>query len=120
VRHVLKRGAPIVAFAPIDASGVIYGEYNHGTFRALAGLRAQGVIMDDHCHELKGPVDAPIVVLDPGSADAREPRDVLLPEFFDAEDEYGRVYPIDGLSVALRQRILAGHPIFRADAPRGR
>jgi hypothetical protein len=119
-RHVLKRGAPLLAFAPLDASGTIYCEYNHGSFRALGGVRAQGVVMDDHDHQLAGPVDAPLAVLGMALPDARDPQATLLPEFFDEEDDYGRIYPIDDLNVLLRARILAGQPVFRADAPRGK
>lgn len=43
-----------------------------------------------------------------------------MPEFFDEEDEYGRVYPIYDLNVILRDRILSGQPVFRTDAPRGK
>jgi hypothetical protein len=120
VRHILKRGAPLVAFAPIDASGTLYGEYNHGHFRALAGVSAQGIIMDGHSHQLTGPIDAPIAVLGMDLPDARDPQEMLLPEFFDEEDEYGRVYPIDDLNVILRDRILSRQPVFRTDAPRGK
>jgi hypothetical protein len=120
VRHVLKRGAPLVAFGPLDASGIIYCEYNHGLFRALGGIKSQGIIMDDHSHQLAGPVDAPLAVLDPGAPDARNPQDTLLPDFFEEEDDHGHVYQIDDLNVILRDRILAGQPVFRADAPRGK
>jgi hypothetical protein len=120
VRHVVKRGVPLVAFGPVDADGIIYGEYNHGMFRALAGVRAAGIIMDDHSHELAGAVEAPVAVLDAGFGLAHEPQEILLPEFFDEEDDYGRVYPVDDLNIMLRKRILAGQPVFRADAPRGK
>ena len=120
VRHVLKRAAPLVAFGPVRAAGTIYCEYNHGLFRALAGISAEGIIMDDHSHELAGAIDAPVAVLDAGAPHAHDPQDLLLPQFFDEEDDYGRVYPIDDVNLMLRQRILAGEPVFRAEAPRGR
>ncbi len=118
--NILKRGAPIVAFGSLDCRGIIYGEYNHGMFRALGGVRAQGIVMDDHDHELAAPVDAPVAVLDAGFGYPIEPQEILLPEFFDEEDDYGRVYPVDDFNVVLRQRILAGKPVIRADAPRGK
>lgn len=120
VRHVLKRAAPLIAFASLNASGTIYCEYNHGMFRALGGVSARGIVMDDHSHELADPVDAPLAVLDEGAGHARAPHEVLMPELFDEEDEYGRIYPIDDLNVTLRRRILNGEAVFRPDAPRGR
>jgi hypothetical protein len=58
VRHIIKRGAPLVFASPLHASGSIYCEYNHGSFRALGGMRAEALINDDHDCELHDPVDA--------------------------------------------------------------
>lgn len=113
VRHILKRGAPIVLVGPLEASGVVYCEYNHGAFRALGGVKAQALINDDHLCELRGPVDA--IVFETRSHD---PRDYLLEDFYYEEDD-GEVCLIDDVAAALTANILAGKPVFRADAPRG-
>lgn len=116
-RHIFKRGAPLLAFGPLVMSGTIYCEYNHGSFRALGGVRAQGMIIADHDHQIVGPVNAVTAVLGSGWANARDPRETLLPEFFMVED--GEVEPIDDLGTVLQARIKSGKPVFRDDAPRG-
>jgi hypothetical protein len=116
-RHIFKRGATLLAFGPLDMSGTIYCEYNHGSFRALGGVRAQGMIIDGHDHQIVGPVNAVTAVLGSGWPDARDPRETLLPEFFLEED--GEVEPIDDLGAVLQARIKSGKPVFRDDAPRG-
>jgi hypothetical protein len=116
-RHIFKRGAPLLAFGPVVMSGTIYCEYNHGSFRAFGGVSAQGMIIDDHDHQIVGPVNAAMAVLRSGWNDGRDPRETLLPEFFMEED--GEVEPIDDLGAILQERIKAGEPVFRPDAPRG-
>lgn len=114
VQHVFKRGAPMIVFGPITAKGTIYCEYNHGVFRALGGIVAQGVVIDDQTTQFAGYIDA--VMVDLYGVDAA---DALLPQFFEEADEFGRAYPIDDVGKVLKARIRAGHPIFRTDAPRG-
>lgn len=112
-RHVVKGGAPVVVAGPLVASGFIYCEYNHGSFRAYGGVTAEGVIIDDQLTEIAGPIRA--VKVDLLREDASE---LLLPEFF-WEGEDGSIVPMDDLADELKARIFAGAPVFRAGALRG-
>jgi len=112
VRHILKRGAPIVFVGPLEASGTVYCEHNHGAFRALGGMSATALFDDHHLCELRGAVDAIVF-----ATRSDDPRAFLLEELYYEEDD-GEVYLIDDVAVALIGNILAGKPIFRADAPR--
>jgi hypothetical protein len=118
-RHVFKRGAPMIVLGPITMAGTIYCEYNHGVFRALGGVKAQGIVIDDHSHHIVEPVDAPMAVLNMTLPGMRDPRELLLPEFFSEEDEYGHFGLVDDGAELLKERIRAGKPIFRPDAPHG-
>lgn len=112
VRHILKRGAPIIFIGPLKASGTIYCEHNHGAFRALGGLSATALVDDDHLCELRGAVDAIVF-----ATRSDDPRAFLLEEFYYEEDD-GEAYLIDDVAVALIGNILAEKPVFRAGAPR--
>lgn len=112
VRHIFKRGAPIVCLGPLEATGSIYCEYNHGCLRALGGLKAQALIIDDHCCELRGTVDA--IVFDTRQDD---PRTFLLDRFWYEEDD-GEVFLVDDIAEVLISEIRGGNAVFRADAPR--
>lgn len=112
VRHIIKRGAPIVFLGPLQASGSVYCEHNHGVFRAHGGMRAQALINDDHLWELREPVEG--IVFD---TRADDPRAFLLERFYYEEDD-GEVFLIDDAAAAMIADIRAGVPIFRPDAPR--
>lgn len=109
VRHIIKGGAAVAVAGPLASSGTIYCAYNHGSFRAWGGLKAEAIIVDDHLFELAGPIDAIRLVL--GEED---PFAYLLPELLWEEEGV----PMDDLGDELIARIKAGVPIFRTDAPR--
>jgi hypothetical protein len=111
VGNMLKGGAPVIVFGPLVSPGMIYCEYNHGTFRAYGGIAAQGLIIDDQSHDIAGPVSGVKLVM--GEDDAS---DYLLPEFFYADND-GTMEAIADLGAVLKARIRAGRPIFRDDAP---
>jgi len=112
VRHILKGGAPMMAASPVVAAGTIYCAYNHGCFRAWGGVAAQAVIIDDHLHEITGPVDAIKVVIREDDLAV-----YLVPELL-WEEEDGSVGPMDDLGDEILTRIRAGTPVVRPDAPR--
>lgn len=111
VRNMLKSGAPVIVFGPLVSPGLIYCEYNHGSLRAYGGVAALGIIIDDHSHDITGPISGVKIVMGEDDATA-----YLLPEFFSADDD-GTIGPIDDLGEELKARIRAGRPILRDDAP---
>lgn len=111
VRHIIKGGAPIIVGGQLSATGTIYCEYNHGSFRAWGGSSASGIVIDDQSYDIATPVKGPLVVLWGGEAHHH-----LLPEFF-YEDDAGTMQPIDDLSEELKSRVRAGQPIFRSGFP---
>ncbi len=111
VRHIIKGGAPIIVVGPLGATGIIYCEYNHGSFRAWGGSSANGIVIDDQPYDIAAPVKGPLAVLWNGEAHHH-----LLPEFFYEEDD-GTIQPVDDLSEELKSRIRSGQPIFRSGFP---
>lgn len=110
VRHVIKGGAPLICFGPLVSPGVVYCQYNHGSFRAYGGIAAQGIVIEDQRYAIAGPVSGVRLVVGKDDAVAR-----LLPEFFAAHGanlelvaDFGRM---------LEGRIRRGEPVFRRDAP---
>lgn len=110
-RQIFKGGSSFIIFGRLITPGMIYCEYNHGSFRAYSSVRAAGIVIDDQSCQISGPVRG--LKLDLWRDDATQ---YLLPEFFCENDE-GALEPIDDLSEVLKERIRAGQPIFRDDAP---
>lgn len=113
MRHVIKRGAPVMATGRVTASGIIYAAYNHGCFRAWNGVTAEGVIIDDHLVELAGDVAAVRVSLREDDIGR-----YLMPDLLWEEDD-GSVVPMDDIGDEIIARMRQGRPVFRPDSPRG-
>jgi hypothetical protein len=76
VRQIVKGGAPMIVGGRLEADGLIFCFYNnHGGLRALGGLKAQGLLVDDQKIDVKKPIEV--------RAKATTPRalaDVLVPD----------------------------------------
>lgn len=107
VRHILKQGAMMIALGHLTASGSILCSYNHGAFRAFAGLAARELIVDDHLVEIEGPCTADRFDL------YRDDASRLSPEFVYVAEDDGVTYPVDDVSELIQQRILAGGRVLR-------
>lgn len=106
-RHILKRGAVVIALGPVTASGSILCAYNHGALRAFGGLAACELIVDDHLVEIEGPCAADRFDL------YRDDASRLSPEFVYVAEDDGVTYPVDDVSELIEQHILAGGRVLK-------
>lgn len=111
VRHIIKAGAPLAAGGRITASGIVYCCYNHGSFRALGGLTAKGLIIDDPHFQLKGSVDAVTYI---GGVDSAAEK--FVPDLLE-EDEDG-IRLMDDASEEIITRMKGGRDVLLPHAVR--
>ncbi|HET9225992.1 MAG TPA: hypothetical protein VFR31_04955, partial [Thermoanaerobaculia bacterium] len=103
VRNLIKSGSPVIVLGDVEASGMVIGEYNHGSIHIRGDLRALLFILLDHAGFVHGKTHAREV----GRFD--NPRDILVPEVF--EDPY-EDYPFPEVDwLWARQR--AGLPVLK-------
>lgn len=107
LRHILKQGAVVMVLGPLAASGSILCSYNHGAFRAFAGLAARELIVDDHLVEIEGPCTADRFEL------YRDDASRLSSELVYVAEDDGVTYPVDDVSDLIEQHILAGGRVLR-------
>lgn len=110
VRHIIKAGAPLAVCGRLTASGHIYCHYNHGSFRALGGLKAAGLIIDDQLFQLEGPVEAASFIFG-----VDDPEERLHPDLmWETEESCSEV--MDDVSDEIIARIKSGQPVLREKA----
>ncbi|HVG07422.1 MAG TPA: hypothetical protein VNM67_06935 [Thermoanaerobaculia bacterium] len=102
-RNVIKGGSRVIVLGDVEASGLVIGDYNHGTIHIRGDLRAQAFILLDHDGYVHGKTHAPKL------GDMDDPREILVPEVFEDEDEEWPSPNVDWLWA--RQR--AGLPILK-------
>lgn len=107
VRHIIKAGAPFAVCGRLTASGQIYCHYNHGSFRALGGVRAQSLIIDDQLYQFEGPVEAPSFIFGVDDPEEWLHRDLI----WEAEESCSEV--MDDVSEEIIARIKSGKPVLR-------
>lgn len=107
VRHIIKSGPALVACGRLAATGHIYCYYNHGSFRALGGVRAQGLIIDDQLYQFEGPVEAPSFIFGVDDPEERLHRDLI----WETEESCSEV--MDDVSEEIIARIKSGKPVLR-------
>ena len=108
VRQIIKGGAPVIVGGRLTAAGIIFCFYNnHGRLRALGGLKAQGLIVDDQKVDIKKPIDVQAKALK-----TRALADVLVPDLL-SEDEDGKFCPMDDVGAEIISRMKAGQPVLR-------
>ena len=108
VRQIIKGGAPVIVGGRLTAAGLIFCFYNnHGRLRALGGLKARGLIVDDQKIDIKKPIEVRVKALK-----ARALADVLVPDLL-SEDEKGKSVPMDDVSAEIIARMKAGRPVLR-------
>lgn len=76
VRNLIKSGSPVIVLGDVEASGLVIGEYNHGTIHIRGDLRALVFILLDHSGGVHGKTYAPYI------GGLINPRDILVPEVF--------------------------------------
>ena len=108
VRQIIKGGAPVIVGGRLTAAELIFCFYNnHGRLRALGGLKARGLIVDDQKIDIKKPIEVQVKALK-----ARALADVLVPDLL-SEDEKGKSVPMDDVSAEIIARMKAGKPVLR-------
>jgi hypothetical protein len=108
VRQIIKGGAPMIVGGRLTAAGLVFCFYNnHGRLRALGGLKAQGLVVDDQKIDIKKPIEVPIKALK-----ARAFAEVLVADLL-SEDEDGKFVPMDDVGAEIIARMKAGRPVLR-------
>jgi len=108
VRQVIKGGAPMIVGGKLTATGLIYCFYNnHGRLRALGGLKARGLIVDDQKIDIKKPIEVDVKALK-----ARDLAEALLPDLL-SENEDGKIVPMDDVGEEIIARMKAGQPVLK-------
>jgi hypothetical protein len=107
VRQIIKGGAPMIVGGRLTAAGLVFCFYNnHGRLRALGGLKAQGLIVDDQKVDIKKPIEVQAKALN-----ARALADVLAVDLL-SEDEDGNFVPMDDVGAEIIARMKAGRPVL--------
>lgn len=92
----------------LTAAGLVFCFYNnHGRMRALGGLKAPGLIVDDQKVDIKKPIEVQAKALK-----ARALADVLVADLL-SEDEDGKSVPMDDVGAEIIARMKAGRPVLR-------
>lgn len=108
VRQIIKGGAALVVRGQLEASGRIYCFYNHGSFRALGGVTARGLIIDDQPYQIEGAVEAPAFILGVDDPGEKLVEDLL----WETDDGFE---PVDEMEEEIIARLKDGRPVLRGE-----
>lgn len=104
-RQIVMGGASFVVLGSVMSAGVVFCDYNHGTFLVGGNVNAPAVITNDHMIEVAGAISGLVIGDEEGNM-----RDMLVPDVFEDPNDSDDQWPDGDL---MRERLTAGLPVLK-------
>ena len=105
-RQIVMGGASFVVLGSVKSAGVVFCDYNHGTFLVGGDVAAPALITNDQMVEVAGAITGLVIGDDEGNM-----RDLLVAEVFEDPDDPDDQWPDGDL---MRERLATGLPVLKS------